>query len=386
MRRNQISGADVVFGGQAGSEGKGAIVGHMALRGDYQVAACTFMTNAGHTWLSGPPALERVMVQQLPVGVVNPDIPHLVIGPSSAITLDRLETELNECAFLNVDSRLRISDRAMIISPDDADFEKRETLYLASTAKGCGRALARKVMRSKDVQLARDIPWLKPYITDTTQLLLDSLYDGNNVLVEGSQGFDLDIHHGIDYPHCTSRQTTPLQVMADLGIPDVYIRSVMATIRTYPIRVGNVVENGVEIGHSGPFGGREMTWEEITQRSGSPVPLIERTTVTKRVRRIFEIDAPRLHRMFDVTAPDTLSITFADYIDYKLFGMETRDFVELIQANKDDERLYKLNQFLRGIFDGYDALRRPAVKYIKTGPLDNQTIDLEEVWRVLGMH
>jgi adenylosuccinate synthase len=318
------------------------------------------------------------MVQQLPVGVVNPDIPHLVIGPSSAITLSRLETELNECSAYNADQRLRISDRAMIISPDDAEYERSKTIYLASTAKGCGRALARKVMRSQDVQLARDIPWLKPFITDTTALTLNAIRAGKNVLVEGSQGFDLDIHHGIAYPYCTSRQTTPMQVLADLGIPDTYVRSVTATIRTYPIRVGNVYENGVQIGNSGPFGGREMTWDEITQRSGSPVPLIERTTVTKRVRRIFEIDNHRLHRMFDVCMPDFLAVTFADYIDHRLYGMDTDGFVALLRDDPNSEIVAKLNLFLRGIFDGYSHFMRPRVGYIKTGPDDNHTINLTD--------
>lgn len=360
---------DVVFGGQAGSEGKGAIVGYMARRNPYAMAICTFMTNAGHTWIGDNG--ENVMVQQLPMGIVGQEIPIIAIGASSAITLAQLEKEIN--AFdheWDVSSRLRIHPLAMIIEEQDVAYEKEGTKYLGSTSKGCGAALARKVMRRQDVRLARDIPWLRPFIFDTTRLAHDVLRTGGDILAEGSQGFDLDMNHGIAYPYCTSRQTTPAQVMADLGVPYALVRDTVAVLRSYPIRVGHVVENGVEVGNSGPFGGKELTWEQITERSGSTHALLERTTVTKRVRRIFEIDYDRLNFMCDVTMPSVSALTFGDYVDASIYGISTRTFIGMLKLGHDFSRLAT---FVRTLGEQVPML--PVPRFVKTGPMDCHTID-----------
>jgi adenylosuccinate synthase len=351
-----------VFGGQVGSEGKGAVVGYLARRQKWGAAVCTFMTNAGHTWIGSDG--EKVMTQQLPVGLVGEDVQYLLIAPGSAITLVQLEKELLDYdKQYNISRRLRIHPRTMIIDQDDIEYEKEATKYLGSTSKGCGAALARKAMRVKGVRLARDINWLKPYLADTTELANDLINHGYPLLIEGSQGFDLDINHGIEYPYCTSRGTTPMQVLADCGISERCISDVIAVLRTYPIRVGNVVEGGVQVGYSGNFGGKELTWEEVTERSGSPVPLIERTTVTQRVRRVFEIDIARIHTMVQICRPTTFALTFADYIDYRLYGQSKVDW--------DSEEGSKLEKFIEKLYFNTGV----ETDIVKTGPLDNHTID-----------
>ncbi len=366
MSRNEL-GNTVIFGGQAGSEGKGAIVGYLARKYEWAAAICSFMTNAGHTWVGNSGM--KVVVQQLPMAVVNPEIPFLLIGPGSAITLTQLWSELYalDMQGLNASGRLRIHPKAMIIEHEDAEYEHRETRYLGSTAKGCGRAVARKAMRSKDVRLARDVRALAPFIVDTTMLVNTIMDNGNHVLIEGSQGFDLDLNHGIEYPYCTSRGTTPAATLADCGIATSRIQNTIATIRSYPIRVGNIVEDGKQIGYSGPMGGEELTWQQITERSGSPVGLEERTTVTKRVRRIFEIDIERLKYMVQVTKPTMMALTFADYIDHRIHDVTTYDFKT------------KLNWTLPRPVDRFvarieDTLNVP-IDLIKTGEKDGSIID-----------
>lgn len=377
-------GVDVVFGGQAGSEGKGAIVGYLARRNPrYKAAICTFMTNAGHTWVddnTGSP----VMVQQIPMSVVAPEIDYLMIGPSSAITPSTLLNEISKYdREFNVSERLRIHPRAMIIQPEDVELEKTATKHVASTQKGCGAALARKAMR-KNVTLAKDISWMKPFIADTTALVNRMIADGHLVLAEGSQGFDLDINHGIEYPYCTSRQTTPLQVMADCGIPHTSIREVIAVLRTYPIRVGNIVgKNGEVEGYSGPFGGNELTWDEITRRSGYPYRLEEKTTVTKRVRRIFEMDHDRLRYMFQVCAPTQVALTFADYIDWDLLRHDTRLFAEYICETAETNSRAHGTIWPKKFYDFMTALERvegcPPISLVKTGPRDSDMINMEKL-------
>lgn len=373
----------LIFGGSVGSEGKGAIVGYLARRQKWDAAICTFMTNAGHTWIGDNG--ENVVVQQLPMALVGPDVKFLLIAPGSAITLDQLEKEINkfERDHWNVANRLRIHPRAMIIEQEDVDYEKEGTKYLASTSKGCGSALARKVMRKPSVRLARDVHWLRPFLHDTTELVNEIANNGGEILIEGSQGFDLDINHGIEYPFCTSRGTTPQQTLADCGLSERLVREVIAVIRSFPIRVGNVVTDGVQEGHSGPFGGRELTWEEITQRSGSPVPLLERTTVTQRVRRIFELDHKRLQYMVNVCRPTSIALTFADYIDYSLRGVSTQTVKNFRLANPEARPLQsypKLEEFMGGIDAAINNIPpSPLINLVKTGPRDGDIINLDEV-------
>lgn len=368
-------GATLVFGGQAGSEGKGAIVGYLARRYRYDVAVCTFMTNAGHTWMGDNG--EKVVVQQLPMSIVSPVIKYLAVGPSSAITLEQLfkEIDLYDKQY-NVSRRLIIDPRAMIIEERHREQESKGTKYIGSTMKGCGAALADKVMRSPDVKLARDIPELKRFLGDTVELVNKAADAGVGIMIEGSQGFDLDINHGIDYPQCTSRQCTPMQILADIGLDASHVTRNIAVIRSYPIRVGNIEEDGKIVGHSGSFGGKELSWQEVTERSGSPIPLEERTTVTQRVRRVFEIDYARLVRMGMITRPTDIALTFADYVDAELFGA----------TSVYDKRGYSTSPKLDGYIDSIEGAmsvhtrngRKPRVSLVKTGPNDGHMVDMVE--------
>ena len=262
---DQPIGVVVVFGGQAGSEGKGAIVGYLARKYKWGAAICTFMSNAGHTWMDDDDS--KVVVSQIPMALVADveHIPLLLIGPGSAITPEILERELNKYACYNVADRLRIDPRAMIIEEMDRLVEGKATKHIASTMKGCGSALSRKVMRGSTVQLARDIPWMEAFIAPTVDLANDVVNRGGGLLVEGSQGFDLDINHGVAYPYCTSRGTTPMQTLADCGVDGRLVSKSIAVVRSYPIRVGHVIEDGVRVGDSGPYGTREVSFEQLVE-------------------------------------------------------------------------------------------------------------------------
>lgn len=372
----------VVFGGQAGSEGKGAIVGFMARRHNYEAAICSFMTNAGHTWVAK--GHEPVVVQQLPMAIVNRNIPHILIGAGSAITESQLEKELNTLDNKwKVTDRLGIHPRAMIIEEQDVVWEQENLAYLGSTQKGCGAALGRKASRSQTVKLARDIPWMRPFLKDTTMMVNRLIEDGHSVMVEGSQGFDLDINHGIEYPYCTSRSTIPQQTLADCGIAITDVTDIVSVLRTYPIRVGHIYDShGNKIGDSGPFGGKELTWEQITELSGSPVPLVERTTVTKRVRRVFEMDYDRLVTMKRICDPNIVALTFADYLDATYFGWTQEEYDAWSNTHglnlpmypeKIDNMVEQLEKVLNSSF------RQPTqVRFIKTGPNDEHTISTDE--------
>jgi adenylosuccinate synthase len=308
----------VVLGGQAGSEGKGKIAGYLAIEDKFKVAVCNFMTNAGHTWVSDEG--KKVMVQQLPQAVVDPNT-MLFISAGSAIdpaTLLR-EIEANNCH-----GRVFIHPRAMVIEDRHREMEAASLNRISSTLKGCGHALADKVARAEGVTLAKDHPELSIFVLNNfTRALHNFLKEGAELLVEAPQGFDLDINHGLEYPYCTSRQTTTAQAIADAGLPPQVVEEVIAVIRPYPIRVGDVFdEEGNRVGTSGTYlDSREITWEEVARRGGLPREIIsEFTTVTGKLRRVFEPNWARLREMVEVNGVTQIALNFANYIDYSISG------------------------------------------------------------------
>ncbi|MNY85643.1 Adenylosuccinate synthetase [compost metagenome] len=333
---------DIIYDGMAGSCGKGKFAGYLALRNNYDFSVNNFMTNAGHTWVSD--SGEAVMVQHLSQSVVDGKST-IYISAGAAITPETLLAELEKYKHYNAKSRLRIHPRAMIIEERHRASEAASLKRIGSTTKGCGHALADKVMRDERVILAKDHPELKQFVDDgMTHDMINILKNGGRGILEMPQGYDLDVNHGLSYPECTSRQTTPLQGLADAGIPHTFINNVIATIRTYPIRVGNVFEDGKQIGFSGPYAdAQELTWEEIERMSGAPAGHFsgkELTTVTQRLRRVFTPSWSRLRSMVGTCAPTTIALNFAQYLDINAEGAtefdqlsdKVKDFIYKVEA------------------------------------------------------
>jgi len=317
--------ATVVLGGQAGSEGKGKFAGYLAIKDNYEYAVSNFMPNAGHTWVSDEG--EQVLVQMLPQAVVNPNTT-LYISAGAALDLDTLFHEMLKYKAFN---RTFIHPRAMIIESRHKEAEAKSLDRISSTLKGCGYALGDKTSRGKNVKLAEDIKGLDNYIIPQalfTERLLDVMASGKDILIECPQGFDLDINHGLEYPYCTSRQTITAQAIADAGLPPQVVGEVIAVIRPYPIRVGNAFDkDGKQVGTSGTYlDSPEITWEEVAIRGGVPrEEITEFTTVTGKLRRVFEPNWNRLRQMVDVNGVTQIALNFANYIDYSVTGARTKE-------------------------------------------------------------
>ncbi len=94
--------------------------------------------------------------------------------------------------------------------------------------------------------------------------------------------------------------------------------------RTYPIRVANPAS-----GTSGPMG-IELKWEDIAKRSGIPLEEllgVERTSTTKRGRRVAEFDWCLLRKATSLNGPTDIALTFADYLSIK--NRDARRFEQL---------------------------------------------------------
>ena len=80
------------------------------------------------------------------------------------------------------------------------------------------------------------------------------------------------------------------------------VNRVLLVARTYPIRVA---------GNSGSLK-NELTWEEISRRVGKQV--VERTTVTNKIRRVCEWDEELLDNAVTLNCPTSIAVTFMDYL------------------------------------------------------------------------
>lgn len=302
---------DVIVGGEYGSEGKGHVAYHLAP--EYDILIRVGGPNAGHNviWPDGTTYTHR----SLPSGTLATGESKIVIGPGAVLNVnldeENLLTEIADC-HLDVE-RLFIDPKAMIISQADKDSEKSLKDTIGSTGQGGGAATARRISRTADVQLARDVPELRGYTERPTVELLEEAYArGDRILLEGTQGTGLSLFQG-SYPHVTSRDTTVSGCLAESGIPPGRVRRVVMVCRTYPIRVMDPKGEGFT---SGPMS-REVTWAEISRRSGVPLDELETVeigSVSKNPRRVGEFDWHQLRRASVLNAPTDIALTFADYL------------------------------------------------------------------------
>jgi adenylosuccinate synthase len=333
---------DVIIGGAYGSEGKGHIASYLAREYDFLVRVGG--PNAGHQVYERPNPYTH---HQLPSGTRQTEA-RLIIAPGAVVEVGSLVKEINQCD-VSVD-RLSIDPRAMVIEKRDVEFEEKTLkLWIGSTAQGVGAATARRIMRGSlepglrpasklsPVLLAGDVPELQPWIKDTREVLDDAFFAGRRVLVEGTQGAGLSLYHG-EYPHVTSRDTTVAGCLSEAGIAPSRLRKIVMVCRTYPIRVQNPDQRGTT---SGPMAG-ELKWEEIAARSGQSADELkerERTSTTRRQRRVMEFDWTLLRRAASLNGPTDIALTFADYLSpenvlarrFEQLTSETINFIQEIE-------------------------------------------------------
>lgn len=334
---------DVLVGGEYGSEGKGHIASYLAR--EYDVLVRVGGPNAGHKVFSPPYTFHH-----LPSGTRASEA-RLIIGPGAVIEVAGLLKEVAEC---QVDAeRLAIDPQAMIIEDEDRFWESSLVGEIASTGQGVGYASARRIIgrgkyataqpiasgekvskkkktvRIEDVRvrLAKDVKELRPFIRSTYEELQKAFSAGHKIFLEGTQGTGLSLYHGL-YPHVTSRDTTVAGCLAEAGISPSRVRKVIMVCRTYPIRVGNAPGTRLS---SGPMS-QEISLGEIARRSGIPVKELsktERTSTTKRERRIGEFDWSLIRLAASVNAPTDVALSFVDYIDIK--NKDARRFEQLTE-------------------------------------------------------
>jgi adenylosuccinate synthase len=302
----------VVVGGQFGSEGKGKISAIITLQEQIDLCIRCGGPNSGHSFQKQDG--EMLLLRQLPTGFVRPQT-RLLIPAGGLVDLGVLRSEIDS---LGLDARRVGVDRnAMVITPDDRESERRLALAerLSSTLCGVGSAVARRALRSEDVDLAASAAvgheWLRPFLTDVSAEANEAVDNGKKVLVEGTQGSGLSLYHTSHYPKATSRETNAAGFVSEVGLSPRVVSEIVLVFRTFPIRVAGA--------QAGPLH-EELTWEQLQAESNSPVPLHEYTSVTHKLRRVGRFDWDAARRAVMLNRPTRLALNFADYLSFENSG------------------------------------------------------------------
>lgn len=379
LASNENGGRVVVTtDGGAGSSGKGCLNSWLADKHEFDISTNNWMSNAGHyTELDDG---TRILVQHIPSAFVNNNI-RLYINAGAAIDLDifNKEIEMLESLGYQIKDRLTIHPNANVITDEDKQIEKA-LIKTGSTFKGCGAALAGKSMR-QGRNLAKDYEELFPYITDLTYEINEGVANGMKVLVEGSQGVDLDINHA-EFPYCTSRQTHPGQLIADAGLPAQSVTNTIINLRTNPIRINNQsYANPDEVCYTGNYwDAKEIAWEDVATQAGwdNPEEFLDRygyaltTSVTLMRRRVFEFPIQRLrfvHALCGGLLSNSnllYSLNFVNFVDKNVEGETEKDKV------LTDRVCEWLDKNL------YPVIDRESLKWIRTGPRHSQIVEIDQ--------
>lgn len=296
-----------VIGAQYGSEGKGVITSSIAY--EYSVHVRVGSPNAGHTFYWNN---DIHTMQSIPCGWINPNA-RIIIGRGALINIKYLLSEIEhiESYYPDFTSRLFIDAKAGIL---DESFQQEEgglhgdyNARIGSTGEGVGVARIARIKRDKKLfshfEDVAHLYGLAHCITHNTPKLIADLQDkGENILLEGTQGCALSLLHG-EWPFVTSIDTNAASILSEVGIAPFRLTNVLLVARTFPIRVS---------GNSGNLK-NEIDWRVLSSEIGRDVE--ERTTVTKRIRRVGRWDDDLLFEAILLNNPTSIALTFLDYVD-----------------------------------------------------------------------
>ncbi len=270
-------GVTALLGLQWGDEGKGKIVDALCDHYDI-VVRCQGGANAGHTVVIDE---HKYVFHMIPSGILRQKVT-CVVGSGVVVDLEVLKNEIDRLVEkgICVSGRLLVSKKAHVVMPFHKEIDTRQESLrgqgrIGTTGRGIGPCYSDKHsrvgIRVGDVLedqvllsrlrvlseiyalgarpgakpnfdhlmafLRRFRDLLKEVAFETEGYLLEQLGKGKKVLLEGSQGFLLDIDHGT-YPYVTSCSTGIGGLCAGSGIPFSAIEKVVGVVKSYVTRVG----------------------------------------------------------------------------------------------------------------------------------------------------
>lgn len=114
---------------------------------------------------------------------------------------------------------------------------------------------------------------------------------------------------------------------------------------------------------------KEVSWKHITEAAGANMAIVEYTTVTKRIRRVFSFSKKQFLESISTMGVTDICVMFADYIEASDYGKDdwmnlhenTREWIDNIRLSLDDV-LIPL---------------RTKMTLISTGPREDHIVDME---------
>jgi adenylosuccinate synthase len=176
---------------------------------------------------------------------------------------------------------------------------------------------------------------LRPYVCDTTELLLTAAEAGKRLLFEGAQGALLDVDHGT-YPFVTSSNSSGVGIASGSGVPSRFVDHIIGVVKAYSTRVGG-----------GPFPTEQdnPTGQRLRDRGN------EYGTVTRRPRRCGWLDAVALRYTARLSGVDSLAVMLLDVLSgfeelqvctaYQIDGKKTNVFPSHVDDLRRAEPVYE---------------------------------------------
>ncbi len=328
----------IVVGSQWGDEGKGKIVDILSENTNLVVRS-QGGNNAGHTVKLNN---NTYTLKLIPSGILYNKVNCLisngvVINPQALIQeIETLKKQQVSCENLKIDSNAHII-MPWHIALDNALEAQNNHTKIGTTKNGIGPCYADKAYRLgirfgdlinknkleqqikligslknnilknvfnfKEINLQQTIfnythygNILKPYITNSSQIIQYALNNDQNILFEGAQGTMLDINFGT-YPFVTSSNTVAGGICCGSPIGPTKIESTIGVAKAYLTRVG-----------SGPMP------TELNNETGETIRIKgnEFGTNTKRPRRVGWLDCVMLKYSVQVNGLTELIINKLD--------------------------------------------------------------------------
>jgi len=336
-----VSSSLIVVGAQWGDEGKGKVIDLLTNQAE---AVVRFQGghNAGHTLVING---QKTVLHLIPSGIFNDA--KCIIGNGVVLHIPTLLEEIKslQTKNINIENKLLISSQCPLILPthillDEARENALGKKAIGTTGRGIGPAYEDKVARravhlmdlldpvifkqklsnlmsyhnfilenlyqekTEDPEKVEDL-WLsfadtiKPFVTDTTNVINTMLKNKSNVLFEGAQGSMLDIDHGT-YPYVTSSNTVAGAASTGTGIGPGAFNKILGITKAYTTRVG-----------SGPFP------TELNDNNGKHLADVgvEFGATTGRPRRCGWLDIVALRKAIINNSISHLCLTKLDVLD-----------------------------------------------------------------------
>jgi len=289
----------VVVDGFFGDTGKGKIISYLAVADDVSVCVRGGVgPNAGHTVVKDD---EKFKLRMVPCGFVNPKTLEL-IGPGVLVNPEIVLKEIKETG---IEGRFGIDKQCAIIEPQHIEADRKGHLKeeVQTTGTGTGPCNADRALRT--AKIVRDCDELQGYIMDVPLIVNQALDEGEDVLLEGTQGTFISLYHG-EYPYVTSKDVTASAICSDVGIGPTSVDEVVMVLKSYVTRVG---AGGLE---------GEISQEEAKERGWD-----EYGTVTGRQRRAAPFNYDLARRATMINGATQIALTKMDILHPEAKGEQS---------------------------------------------------------------